>query len=298
MALPPNPFTTGNAGGAGATVMPGSVQDPAFGNPYVNPRGVARDQTSIVPGSGTPGRLLNRAEVEPGESPWKPGVGGQTAGEIFKSLLDAAETEPTKIMTSQMQLIKAGFLNPRKAGSFTPGVINEGDETYNAFFKLIAVSETTGKDYNKVLMDRVKKNPGARNYEFFVHNYGANGDGVKAVQDVTRTRTDVSSDMSAEGIVRAQYQQTLGRDPSKGEIAAFTAALQSAQRANPTVNQSQYDPNTGGDKTSSVSGGMDSAAVGAFAQDYASTGGNQSEANTQSIHTYASAFEKLLKGGG
>ena len=226
------------------------------------------------------------------------GLTGRTKDTELNKLLFNGVNSPDDVTALQIQLIKAGYLNP-KSRTFNPGIANPGDATFYAFDKLLNNSIDQKTDYLSLLAKQVDNNPDSRNYKYFVSKFGADGsgDGIKQIHTST---VNLSTPLAAQTILRQTYQQFEGRDPNTAEVSAFTSALMQAQRANPSVTDGTYDPSLGirGDRNSVTTGGFSSDAAAAFAQNYATTGANQAEANTHAIHGYAAQLESILKGGG
>ena len=235
-------------------------------------------------------------------------LGGRTKDTELRKLLLNGINSPDDVTALQIQLIKANYLNPKSA-KFSPGVANEGDATYWAFDKMLNNSidfnnSSSGPktNYLDMLSKQADAHPDSKNYRYFLAKFGADGGGPAdgGVKQIHSSATTVSTPLDVQGLLRQKFQQYEGRDPSSGELAAFTSALQQAQRSSPTVTDGSYDPALGyrGDRNSVTTGGLSAGAADAMAETYATTGANQKDANTHAIHGYASQLESLLKGGG
>lgn len=63
----------------------------------------------------------------------------------------------------------------------------------------------------------------------------------------SQTRTDLTDPTTAKAIATSVFQQMMGRDPGKGELASWGSALSQAEQASPVVDTTttQYDMDTG-----------------------------------------------------
>lgn len=111
----------------------------------------------------------------------------------------------------------------------------------------------------------------------------------------TNTQTSLSDPTEAASLLDQTLKSRLGRAPTDAEKHSFLAALNAAQRANPTVTSTKYtlDPKTGGYNTTTgtTSGGVNAAEVA----DEFTKGNNKSEYGAyQAATTYFDAMMSAL----
>lgn len=272
----------------------------------LDPRKYGQNINNLIPGSGSAptfhyDEATNRKVQDPAPDGGYDIKPSQSKGDLLQQFMIASVNNPDATIELQKTMIQAGILSP-KARSFVPGDIQYNDATFYALSGLLDKSFTTGIDYHTILDRAVAKGEGAKNFEYYVRKFGADGSGPAdgGLKQIHSSTTTVSTPLDAQGMLRQKFQQFEGRDPSTGELAAFTSALQAAQRANPTVTDGTYDPALGyrGDRQSTTTGGLSAGAADSMAETYATTGANQQDANTHSIHSYANVLEQALKGGG
>jgi len=84
----------------------------------------------------------------------------------------------------------------------------------------------------------------------------------------TSTSIDLTSPEAAKALITDELSKRLGRAANDDEVSAFTNTLNNAQKANPTVTQTNVSADQG-TTTSTTSGGVDAATAGQMATDYA-----------------------------
>lgn len=113
-----------------------------------------------------------------------------------------------------------------------------------------------------------------------------------------QTRVDLTDPQTARAIATKIYQDLLGRNPGKGEIAGFATALSSAEGASPqqATTTTQYDMTTGKQINSNTvtAGGVSEDAKALLAQDQAKA--NPEYGAVQAATTYANALESAVYG--
>lgn len=111
----------------------------------------------------------------------------------------------------------------------------------------------------------------------------------------TNKQTNLSDPTEADSVFVQALQQRLGRAPTDAEKHTFLAALNAAQRANPSVTNTQYtlDPKTGGYNTTvgTTSGGVN---PGQFADDFTMKNNKQEYGAYQAATTYFDAMMGAL----
>ena len=90
----------------------------------------------------------------------------------------------------------------------------------------------------------------------------------KVARSYTSTSIDLTSPEAAKALITDELSKRLGRAANDGEVSAFTETLNNAQKASPTVTQTNVSADQG-TTTSSTSGGVDAATAGQMATDYA-----------------------------
>jgi len=100
---------------------------------------------------------------------------------------------------------------------------------------------------------------------------GTVGKAAGGARSYTSTSIDLTSPEAARALITDELSRRLGRAANDGEVSAFTNTLNAAQRANPTVTQTTQsaDQAVQGSSSSTTSGGVDAAAAGQMATDYA-----------------------------
>lgn len=111
----------------------------------------------------------------------------------------------------------------------------------------------------------------------------------------TNTQVSLSDPTEANAVFIDALKQRLGRAPTEPEKHSFLAALNAAQRANPTVTKTQYtlDEKTGGYNTTTgtTSGGVN---AGQFADDFAMKNNKTEYGANQAATTYFDAMMGAL----
>ena len=270
----------------------------------LDPRKFGQNITNIIPGSGSgPSFHYDEATHRKVQDPAFDGgydiKNPKSKGDLLQQFMIASVNNVDATIELQKQLIQAGVLDPKKR-SFVPGDIKYNDATFYALSGLMDKSYATGLDYHLILDRSVASGVGAKNFEYYVRKFGVDGTAAAdgGVKDIHTSSTTISTPLEIQSLLREKFQKFEGRDPTSGELAAFTSALQTAQGASPTVTNGTYDPSMGRDRSSITTGGMSSGAADAMAETYATTGANQADANTHSVHTYMNVLEQALKGGG
>jgi hypothetical protein len=115
---------------------------------------------------------------------------------------------------------------------------------------------------------------------------------------VTNQRVDLTDPASARAIAEKMFQDLMGRNPGKGEIASFASALTQAEQSNPlqeTVT-TQYDMKTGEavGNSSVSSGGVSADAKAMLAEDQVKK--KPEYGALQAATTYQNAFDQLVYG--
>jgi hypothetical protein len=206
----------------------------------------------------------------------------QTLGDMLNWLITAP---PDQLVPLQQQLMQGGFLDPNKS-TFVSGQANEGDETYNAYSKLLIAAWRNGTDFQSVLNQRVQDQTGKP----WIDAYNAKVE--KSTEPITSTDTSSSTMLTdpttAQGVLYKAMQSELHRGPTQDEIAQFTNMLQSTENANPNVTNSTStrDPLTGITTRSGSNSktGIDSYRFPEYAAlNYAHTGDRGVEANTNKV---------------
>jgi hypothetical protein len=111
----------------------------------------------------------------------------------------------------------------------------------------------------------------------------------------TNTQVNLSDPTQANSVFVDALKQRLGREPTDAEKHSFLAALNAAQRANPSVTKSTYtlDPKTGGYDTTvgETTGGVDPAQV---ADDFTMKNNKTEYGAYQAATTYFNAMMGAL----
>lgn len=117
-------------------------------------------------------------------------------------------------------------------------------------------------------------------------------------ETTTQSRIDLTDPATARAIATKIYQDLMGRNPGKGEIATFANALSQSEQSNPTqeTTTTQYDMATGKPTSSNTvsRGGMSSDAKAMLAQDQVK--GTKEYGAVQAATTYANALENAVYG--
>lgn len=111
----------------------------------------------------------------------------------------------------------------------------------------------------------------------------------------TQTNVDLTDPATARALATSIFQQLLGRDPGQNEIAAYAAALQQSEAADPSraTTVTQYDNKGNAIATNTMtSGGMDDAAKAQLAQDQIKK--TKEYGATQAATTYMDAISKAV----
>lgn len=107
----------------------------------------------------------------------------------------------------------------------------------------------------------------------------------------TNTQANISDPTEANAVFMDALRQRLGRAPTDAEKHGFLAALNAAQRANPTVTKTQYtlDEKTGGYNTTTgeTTGGVN---AGQFADDFTMKNNKSEYGANQAATTYFDAM--------
>jgi hypothetical protein len=121
------------------------------------------------------------------------------------------------------------------------------------------------------------------------------GENKPAKYTTTNTQVNLSDPTEADSVFVQALQQRLGRAPTDPEKHAFLAALNAAQRSNPTVTKTNYtlDPKTGGYNTTvgETSGGVN---PGQFADDFTMKNNKGEYGAYQAATTYFDAMMGAL----
>lgn len=136
----------------------------------------------------------------------------------------------------QARLMKAGFLNPRSTG-FTPGAIASGDATYSAYLRLLATAIQSGRSVYDILKTRINSPDNTTGQQYFREFQALSGQ-VPTTTTNTSTSTDLTSAPDARAVAQSEYESLLGRNVTDREAAAFHAALNAYEQANPSVTTS------------------------------------------------------------
>jgi hypothetical protein len=114
----------------------------------------------------------------------------------------------------------------------------------------------------------------------------------------TASRTDFTDPATARAIATSMFQNLMGRNPGKDEIAQFASALAGSEANNPTtdVTTTQYDPTTGDAIASKItsSGGITSDGKAMLASDQVK--GKKEYGAVQAATTYQNALDSLVYG--
>jgi hypothetical protein len=117
-------------------------------------------------------------------------------------------------------------------------------------------------------------------------------------QTVTNQRVDLTDPASARAIAEKMFQDLMGRNPGKGEIASFASALTQAEQSNPLQETAttQYDMKTGEaiGNSSVSSGGVSADAKAMLAEDQIK--GKKEYGALQAATTFQNAFDQLVYG--
>ncbi|UQA91638.1 hypothetical protein [Streptomyces halobius] len=114
----------------------------------------------------------------------------------------------------------------------------------------------------------------------------------------TQKTVDFSDPATAAAVATRAFQDLMGRDPGKGELARFADALHAAEAKSPimTTTTTEYDPTTGEalGQTSTSEGGFDAAAKGFLAEQRVK--GTEEYGVVQAATTYQNALENAIWG--
>lgn len=121
----------------------------------------------------------------------------------------------------------------------------------------------------------------------------AKEDGTGLAGTRTSSSVSLSSGQDAYQAAESAFQQLLGRDPKKKDVAALHGALNAYERAHATSTTTTTDAK--GNSSSTTSGGTSSGYADTSAEDYATKHYGGEAAGVQ-IDRLASAFEQMLGG--
>lgn len=112
----------------------------------------------------------------------------------------------------------------------------------------------------------------------------------------TQQSVDLTDPVTAKAIATSVFQQLMGRDPGKGELGGYAAALRHAEENSPVVQQTttEYDPETGEPtgSSSTSSGGFGADAKTYMAQQRVK--GTKEYGANQAATTYENALENTV----
>jgi hypothetical protein len=117
----------------------------------------------------------------------------------------------------------------------------------------------------------------------------------------TDSRIDVTDPATARAIATKMFQELMGRDPGKGELANFGTALSSAEASNPAVATTTTEYGTAGAQAGEVIGSSTVTSGGVSAEGKAQIAEEQAKKKpeygaTQSATTYMNALENEVYG--
>jgi hypothetical protein len=276
------------AGSGTATAQPGALDTAVSKSATIY-------DNRLIPGSGgigpTPGSSASFALADAGQTPTT-GTGGPT--DYAKPLQTLSQLQdwlislsPEQLQQQQEAMIAAGRLNPSHS-NFTPGVVNQGDATWNAFNSVWTAAYRTQTDWQAIAQSGMGEQTGNKYWQLYQQQQ------AKANTPITSTDTSSSTMLTdpttAQGVLYKAMQSELHRGPTADEIAQFTSMLQSTENANPNVTNSTStrDPLTGITTRSGSNSktGIDSYRFPEYAAlNYAHTGAAGVEANTTKVAT-------------
>lgn len=122
-----------------------------------------------------------------------------------------------------------------------------------------------------------------------------NGNGPRTTTS-TSTAQQVLTNGDADTMIKAMFQNQLGRDPDKGELSRYRSMLINKVADNPTVTRTTQTVDARGNSTSrsSTSGGVSQGELTQMATDRAQ--GDPEWGAYQAATTYMGALESLLGG--
>lgn len=235
------------------------------------PRDWQRNQDQAVPGLTVPTTSYDAMDLG-GAQGHAPADKPVSMVDALQHLLELGQTDANGTQALQEDLIRAGYLNPStRYGQFTPGSVGSGDSTYNAYAKLLNDAVVTGNSIYDILNHRIsdpKNTTGQKNFAVYQSLTGQ-----KPIEKtVNSTVTSLSTVGDAYKAAQDTYEQLLGRDPNKKEVAALHAALNAYEQAHPqhVSKDVTYDPSMGvggyQEKNVTSSGGVSAGDTSMVAQ--------------------------------
>lgn len=199
-----------------------------------------------------------------------------TVGDLMKEAY--GKWDRNKIASIGAKFVAAGWLQPGDEANF--------DKVSAAYQRVLEMAALMYKAGRYVTPDEV------------LNSYigGASG-GVSRPASYAETSksVDLTNPKTARALLKQSLQDRLGRDPSAAEQQAFIAALNAAERENPTIRTSKYKLNPETQQYQMVSqttaGGLDPSA---YLDEYAE-GHNQKEYGAyQAATTYFNALLQAI----
>lgn len=145
-----------------------------------------------------------------------------TIGDLMKKAYGTWDRN--KIASIGAKFVAAGWLQPGDESNF--------DKVSQAYQRVLEMAALMYKAGRYVTPEEVLNR--------FIG--GAGGGGVSRPTSYTETTksVDLTNPKTARALLKQSLQDRLGRDPSAAEQQAFIAALNAAERENPTVRTTQY----------------------------------------------------------
>lgn len=277
----PSPSPSGT--GTPAPGAPGGFTTSSPPPPGIDPGFPAYDAANGVTPTGTGPWWTDRANSMTVMTNGSYHPDGQKEMKLGDIMYWFFQWDQKKVDALASKLVKAGML---------PGINVTRNDVWEVFRKGVLMDAATA----------YAANPGkAPTVEQFLQGFMKRPVGDSAGENkpksytTTNTQTSISDPTEADGIFVDALKQRLGRAPTDAEKHSFLAALNAAQRANPTKTTTQYtlDEKTGGYNTTTgtTTGGVN---AGQFADDFTMKNNKSEFGANQAATTYFDAMMSAL----
>lgn len=239
--------------------------------PYAPPSGGAASKSYPRP------PLLN----SPVRSRWGVGKLNTKPGEVYVGAIGGSGQKNVPVSTFDVQGAFASLSPPAQKSLYAQagqvyGYENVPQVNMDSFLSTTvknayAVQQTTGLLVDPLSYWDYYKTTGGPGLKDFgtaaaAGGVGGAGGGPKTTRSVSES-VNLADPSTARGLIDATIAQYLGRNPTDKEYSNFTAALNAAQRKNPSITESVTTSGGGASSTRSTTrGGMDEAQ---YAREYA-----------------------------
>lgn len=285
---------------------PSPSPSPSSGTDALN-NAAAQFLAGLQSGSSGPGKVYMGMNT---------GLTGKNTAQLSESAqmqLGRRTTTPNWMSTQAAQNLYFNWTDKQRsdfrAKALLAGLLKQGDgdmEASSLWTKLVDQAALYGAQNKRVgpmdlLTGYVKANASGGQWvkqgDFLVNPLtGERKYAGPQFKTTTQTNADLTDPATARAVATSVFQQMLGRDPGQGEIAAYAAALQQSEQANPqrATTVTQYDMTTGDPiaTNTTTTGGVTSDGQALLAQDQIKKG--KEYGATQAATTYMDAISKAV----